>query len=315
MRPYLLTGLGIAIALVPTGCTEPSGPGPIGDGPVRVVATTSIIADTVRQVGGPHVEVTALMGPGVDPHTYQPSSADSVALSSAHIIFFNGLHLEGKMTHTLEENRSGTRAVAVTARLNPTTQLRPADGGDGAHDPHVWFDVKLWMSCVEVVRDELAAVDPPRADIYRANAERYLKELEALDREVREKANKLPADRRVLVTSHDAFGYFAAAYGFKVRGLQGVSTAAAAGTKDVEELAEFLGREKVPAVFCETSVLPKGLEKVLDTVRKKYYREIRLVGDADALYSDALGEPGTPGGSYVGMVRHNIDVIVKALAP
>jgi manganese/zinc/iron transport system substrate-binding protein len=171
------------------------------------------------------------------------------------------------------------------------------------------------MACVEVVRDELAAVDPPRAEKYRANADRYLKELAALDREVREKANRLPAERRVLVTSHDAFGYFGKAYGFEVRGLQGVSTAAAAGTKDVDELAEFLGRKKVPAMFCETSVLPKGLEKVLDVVREKHGLRVRLIGDKDALYSDALGEPGSSGETYAGMVRHNIDVIVKALSP
>jgi manganese/zinc/iron transport system substrate-binding protein len=282
---------------------------------VKVVATTGIIADAVRQVGGPHVEVTALMGPGTDPHTYLPSPSDTTALASAHIVFFNGLHLEGKLTQLLEENQAGAaRAVAVTRTLDPVTQLRKAETADGAHDPHVWFDVRLWMKCVEVVRDELAAIDPARAADYRANADRYLKELKSLDREVREKAARLPATRRVLVTSHDAFGYFAQAYGFEVRGLQGVSTAAATGTRDVEELANFLGQREIPVVFCETSVLPKGLEKVHDVVREKYKRQVRLVGGANALYSDALGEPGTPGETYTGMVRHNIDVIVRALS-
>ncbi len=317
LRPFLpLIPLAGVVAL---GCSGSSKPGVIGNGPVKVVATTSIIADTVRQVGGPHVAVTALMGPGTDPHTYLPSPSDTTALASADIVFFNGLHLEGKMTQLLEENEAGAaRAVAVSRTLDPATQLRKAETADGAYDPHVWFDVRLWMKCVEVVRDELADIDPAHAADYRANADRYLKELDALDAEVRAKAAKLPPARRVLVTSHDAFGYFARAYGFEVRGLQGVSTAAATGTRDVEELANFLGQREIPAVFCETSVRPKGLEKVQDTVREKYKREVRLVGGpharADALYSDALGEPGTPGETYVGMVRHNIDVIVRALS-
>ena len=310
---WQLAGSVGAVALLVAGCAG-GGPSAVGGGPVRVVATTGMIADAVRQVGGDHVQVTALMGPGTDPHTYLPSPSDASALASAHVVFFNGLHLEGKMTQLLEENQAGAaRAVAVSRAIEPARLLH-ADGGDGAHDPHVWFDVRLWLKCVEVVRDELAAVDPARAADYRANADRYLNELDALDREVREKAGRLPASRRVVVTSHDAFGYFARAYGFEVRGLQGVSTAAATGTRDVDELANFLGQRQIPAVFCETSVRPKGLEKVLDTVREKYGREVRLVGGADALYSDALGEPGTSGESYVGMVRHNIDVIVRALS-
>jgi manganese/zinc/iron transport system substrate-binding protein len=295
------------------GCAG-GGPGVIGSGPVRVVVTTSIIADTVRQVGGPHVRVTALMGPGTDPHTYLPSPSDADALASAHIVFFNGLHLEGKMTQLLEENQAGAaRAVAVSRSIDPAL-LRHVEGTELVHDPHVWFDVRLWMKCVEVVRDELSATDPARSDDYHANAERYLKELEALDREVREKAARLPEKRRVLVTSHDAFGYFGRAYGFEVHGLQGVSTASATGTRDVEALTNFLGQRQVPAIFCETSVLPKGMEKVQDTVRERYRHDVRLVGGADALYSDALGEPGTPGETYTGMVRHNIDVIVQALS-
>src|SRR5688572_26744324 len=145
----LVGSVGVASA-VTAGCGG-GGPGVVGDGPVRVVATTSIIADTVREVGGPHVQVTALMGPGTDPHTYLPSPSDASALASAHIVFFNGLHLEGKMTQLLEENQAGAaRAVAVSRSIGPA-QLRHADGGDGAHDPHVWFDVRLWMKCVEVV--------------------------------------------------------------------------------------------------------------------------------------------------------------------
>jgi manganese/zinc/iron transport system substrate-binding protein len=169
------------------------------------------------------------------------------------------------------------------------------------------------MRCVEVVRDTLTADDPAHAADYKANADAYLAELAKLDAEVRAKAESLPKERRVLVTSHDAFGYFGAAYGFEVHGLQGVSTASETTTKDVQDLAVFLGTRRIPAVFGETSVPPKGLQAVLDAVKEKYGHEVRLVGGENALYSDALGEPGTPGESYVGMVRHNIDVIVGAL--
>jgi manganese/zinc/iron transport system substrate-binding protein len=217
------------------------------------------------------------------------------------------------MTDVLGGGSGGRiRAKAVTARLDPAADLRTADGFDGSHDPHVWFDVRLWMKCVEQVRDEFAATDPAHADAYRANADRYLKDLAALDAEVREKANRLPKDRRILVTAHDAFGYFGRAYGFEVHGLQGVSTAAETGTKDVKNLAAFLGSRKIPAVFGETSVPSAGLKAVLDAVRADHKHDVRLVGEA--LYSDALGEPGTSGETYAGMVRHNIDTIVGELS-
>jgi manganese/zinc/iron transport system substrate-binding protein len=296
--------MAFAVALfTPVGCSRPT---------ADVVATTGMIADAASRIGGDRVRVEGLMGPGVDPHRFQPSAGDLGKLYSAKLVLFNGLHLEGKMSELLEQSKNGR---AVTKNLDPK-RLRPADTDGGAHDPHVWFDVTLWSECVATIRDEMIQTFPQHADAFRANADAYLKELAALDTEVREKANRLPESRRILVTSHDAFGYFADAYGFKVRGLQGVSTAAESGTKDVDDLAEFIGKHRVPAVFLETSVPTQGLQQVLDTVRKRHPNHIvKLLGDADALFSDALGEPGTLGGTYVGMVRHNIDGIVKALAP
>jgi manganese/zinc/iron transport system substrate-binding protein len=272
-----------------------------------VVATTTLIADAAREVGGRHVSVTALMPPGTDPHTYQPSAADAVALSSARLVLFNGLHLEGKMGDLLA--RSPT-AAAVT-RTIPPELLRPADGGD--HDPHVWFDVSLWVRCVGVVRDALVTADPGNAADYRANADRYARTLADLHAEVKAAAETLPAGRRVLVTSHDAFGYFGRAYGFEVRGLQGVSTAAGVGTRDVDEVAGFLADRQVPAVFAESSVPDKGLKKVLDTAAARTGRPVTLVGGDDALFSDSLGPVGGPTGTYVGVVRHNLRVITRAL--
>jgi len=301
LRPWL-----VLLPFFTLGC----GSSPTTD----VVATTGLIADAAKRIAGPHLSVACLMGPGVDPHKYQPPAGDLGKIASARLVLFNGLHLEGKMVEVLEKGGNGRKAVAVTRALDQKSDLRKADvDGSGEHDPHVWFDVSLWMKCVEVIRDELCELDPPHADEFRANAAAYLKDLGDLHAEVKRKADALPKEKRCLITSHDAFGYFGAAYGFEVHGLQGVSTAAQSGTQDVQALAALIGERKVPAVFTERSVPSQGLKAVLDAVASKYKTNVRLVGDGDALYSDALGPPGSPGETYLGMVRHNIDVIVKAL--
>lgn len=302
-RSRFLVPAGLAFFLL--GC----GSSPKAD----VVATTGMIADAAKRIAGPHLSVECLMGPGVDPHKYQPPAGDLGKIASARLVLFNGLHLEGKMVDVLEKGGKGRKAVAVTRGLDLAKDLHKADTDGGEHDPHVWFDVSLWMKCVEVIRDELCELDPNHAAEFRVNATAYLKELADLHAEVKRKAETLPKDKRVLVTSHDAFGYFGAAYGFEVHGLQGVSTASQSGTQDVQELAKLIGEKKVPAVFTETSVPSQGLKAVLDAVSIKYKLAVRLVGDDDALYSDALGAPGSSGESYAGMVRHNIDVMVKAL--
>lgn len=292
------------------GCS--SGPPAFIGPPVRVVVTTTMIADLVKQVGGDRVQVETLMGPGVDPHRYQPTAGDRKKIDSAHLVFFNGLHLEGKMTDTFEKGRGRVLAHAVTKNID-RAQLRHADADGGEHDPHVWFDVALWAQTIDVVRDVLGSLDPAGKDEYDRNAARYRAELDALDKEVRQSLAALPKERRVLVTSHDAFGYFGRAYGFEVRGLQGVSTASESGTKDVKELVDFLGTNKIPAVFTETSVPDAGLKTVLDACERDHRHAVKLVGGDDALFSDALGEPGTPAGTYAGMVRHNVAVIVRSL--
>jgi manganese/zinc/iron transport system substrate-binding protein len=296
------------------GCSGSKGGPPAFEGPpVRVICTTTIVADLVKRVGAARVAVETLMGPGIDPHKYLPTAGDKSKLERAHLVFFSGLHLEGKMVDTFEKSRGKYRATAVTSTMDKANLRHAEIDGGGEHDPHVWFDVKLWSKAVEPVRDALVALDPAGADQYRANADKYLAELDALDREVREKLGRVPPEKRVLVTSHDAFGYFGRAYGFEVKGLQGVSTATELGLKDRSELADLLGRRKIPAVFTETSVPPDGLKSVLETVRKDHKHTVRLIGGDDALYSDALGEPNSPGGTYAGMVRHNVDVIVEAL--
>ena len=306
MSPRYSFGILLILPFLGAGCGNPT--------PPTIVTTTSMIADATKRIAGPHWKVDCLMGPGVDPHKYQPSASDLGKLSGARLVLFNGLHLEGKMVDVLEKPAKGRKAVAVTRSL-AETDLRAAEPGlETIHDPHIWFDVRLWKKCVGVILEELCELDPAHANEFRINAEAYQQELDALHQEVLVKAAKIPANKRILVTSHDAFGYFAAAYGLQVHGLQGVSTAAESGTQDVETLAKLIGEKRVPAVFTETSVPSKGLEKVLSTVKERYKFDVRLVAGDDALYSDALGEGDSTGATYIGMVRHNIDVIAKALS-
>jgi manganese/zinc/iron transport system substrate-binding protein len=302
-----------SVAFVAAGCGG-GGPPAFAGPPVRVVCTTTIIADVVKRIGGGRVTVDVLMGPGVDPHRYLPAPSDRARLEAAHLVFFNGLHLEGKMTDTFEKSRNRFRAFPVTRDIPPNL-LRTAEVDGGGQDPHVWFDVKMWARTVGVIEAELTKLDAAGGATYVANAITYRDELDALDAEVRKLIETLPKQRRILVTGHDAFGYFGRAYGFEVRGLQGVSTASEVGTTDRDELARFLGTKRVPAVFTETSVPDEGLKAVLDTTRQKYGHSVRLVGGDDALYSDALGDAASPGATYAGMVRHNVKVVVDALKP
>jgi manganese/zinc/iron transport system substrate-binding protein len=314
LRSLVVVLLGFAAAGGGSGCNSHAGPPAFTALPVRVTCTTTIVADVAQRVGGDRVQVETLMGAGVDPHKYISGSGDRKKLDHAHLVFFNGLHLEGKMADLFDKNHDRWRARAVAGTI-PHDKLRTAEVDGGEHDPHVWFDVPLWKSSVGVVRDALSDLDPAGAEVYKSNAAAYLKELDDLDREVRAKLEAIPKDRRVLVTSHDAFGYFGRAYGFEVIGLEGVSTASELGTPRRNELATLIGTRRIPAVFTETSVPPVGLQGVLDDVRAKYQHEVKLIGGENALYSDALGGPGTPGATYPGMVRHNVGVIAAALAP
>ncbi len=309
----LLIAFGVlAVGLL--GCSGRGGPPDFQGPPVRIVCTTTIDADVVSRVGGDRVQVETLMGAGVDPHKYISGAGDRKKLDDAHLIFLYGLHLEGKMAELFEKNRERWRARAITDGID-RGRLLHADVDGGEHDPHVWFDVKLWSGTIAVVQSALSELDPAGAAVYEKNATDYRKELESLDAEIRQALEVVPPDRRVLVTSHDAFGYFGRAYGFEVIGLQGVSTASETGTQQRDQLASRIAQRRIPAVFTETSVPPVGLEGVLDDVYKKTKLRVRLIGDENALYSDALGPPGSPGATYTGMIRHNVGVIVEALRP
>ncbi len=276
---------------------------------IRVVATVGMITDIVQQVGGDRAEVEGLMGPGVDPHLYKASESDVSKLQQADIIFYNGLHLEAGLSGVLERmNDLGNTAVAVTDGIDRSVLLAPPDF-EGAYDPHIWFDVTLWMQAVENVRDTLSALDPGSADLYQANAAAYLQELEALHTYVQEQAATVPEEQRVLITAHDAFNYFGRAYGFEVRGLQGISTETEASTADVQDLADFIAERQIQAIFIESSIPVRNVEAVQSAVQAQGHN-VQIGGE---LFSDAMGEPGTIEGTYIGMVRHNIDTIVGAM--
>lgn len=307
LRPALL---GLLIAASVAAC-EPARQGPVdlSGRTIRVVATTSMIAELVSEVGGDRVEVEGLMGPGVDPHLYKASEGDVARMAEADVIFYNGLHLEGKMVEVFEQMDRLRIPTFALAEAVPTEQLLGSDYFAGNYDPHIWFEPALWQMAALRAAENLASLDSTSAETFRENASRFAAQMADVDRYVRERVAALPAEARVLVTSHDAFGYFGRAYGFEVKGLQGISTAAEAGTGDVQDLGEFVATRRVPALFIESSVSPRGIEAVRSAVRARGF-EVQIGG---TLYGDALGAPGTEAGTYVGMVRSNVDTIVSGL--
>lgn len=285
-----------------------SASGDLAERQINIVATTSLIGDLVSRVGGERVQVNALMGPGIDPHLYKASAGDVRLMEQADVIFYNGLHLEAAMAGVLERMSDRRRIVAVTDGIDRDLLIAPPEFA-GAYDPHVWFDVTLWSQAVETVRDALVELDPSSAALYEQNAAAYLKELEDLHAYLLAQAESVPAERRVLVTAHDAFNYFGRAYGFEVRGLQGISTASEASTADVQNLAEFIVARRIPAIFIESSIPRRNVEAVQAAVEARGFN-LQIGGE---LYSDALGDPGSEAGTYSGMLRHNVDTIVGAL--
>jgi manganese/zinc/iron transport system substrate-binding protein len=277
---------------------------------ITVATTVGMITDVVERIGGERLNVKGLMGPGIDPHLYKPSAGDIRLLGDADVIFYGGLHLEGRLVDTLAKIRKSGKAAIPVSESIPEDRLHKADGFGGAHDPHVWFDVSLWSIAAATIGTTLAELFPEHAGAFGAGTERYRAELAALDAYVTERAQRLPAAQRVLVTAHDAFGYFANRYGFEVMGLQGVSTATEAGAGDVQTLAKYITDHRIRAIFVESSVPHATIEAVQQACRANGW-DVRIGGE---LFSDALGQRGTPAGTYIGMVRHNIDTIVTALS-
>lgn len=301
--------LPLALVIVLVSCSSDSEVGDQENDTLNIVATTGMIADAARVIGGDKVTVKGLMGPGIDPHLYKASAGDVAVLSKADLIFYNGLHLEGKMSEIFEQmQKRGIDTVAVTDGIDRAVLLTPPEY-EGNYDPHLWFDVSLWKEVVAQMSVSLIEKDPENAELYSSNTDAYLVQLTELDEYVKAKTAVLPEDKRVLITAHDAFNYFGKGYGFQVKGLQGISTDSEAGTSDVQELAGFIVERKLPAIFVESSVPPKYIEAVQAAVQARGFN-VEVGGE---LFSDAMGNPGTPEGNYLGMVRHNIDTIVGAL--
>ncbi|MBX3180547.1 MAG: zinc ABC transporter substrate-binding protein [Candidatus Hydrogenedentes bacterium] len=295
----------IASGCAPEGATREDRPAP---GILRVTCTTGIIADTVAEIGGDYVSVTALMGPGIDPHTYKASQGDLGRLSDADLILYNGLHLEGKMTDVLVRMASRTPVYAVTDKIDPALLREPPEF-DGAYDPHVWFDASLWRQVASRIQELLVERLPLHRAYLDGRAAAYQQTLASLDDYARAEIARIPEARRVLVTAHDAFGYFGRAYGMEVVGVQGISTASEYGLQDLNRLVQLVVERKIPAVFVESSVSHRSIEALIAGAEGEGHT-VRLGGE---LYSDALGAPDSAAGTYTGMFQHNVDTIVKGL--
>lgn len=280
-----------------------------GEEKVQAVATIGMVADLVRQVGGDRVAVDQLMGPGVDPHLYKPGSSDAGRLSKADVIFYSGLMLEGRMGDLFAKLARGGKPVYATTESVPESRFLEPEEFEGHYDPHIWLDVSMWAETVPTIIKGLSEVDPPGKDTYEKRGADLLARLAALDEWCKEKAAGLPEARRILVTSHDAYNYFGRAYGFKVVGLQGVSTISEAALADMASLVDFVKKQQVKAIFVETSVNPAAINRVAEDAG------VRVGGE---LFSDAMGTPGEMKsgfdvGTYEGMVRYNLTTIVDAL--
>lgn len=276
---------------------------------LNVVATISMITDIVRNVGGDRIDVTGIIGEGIDPHLFKPSARDTKLLLDADIVFYNGLNLEVRITGDVFDKMAEKRkAVAVTDGIK-RSNLRKASEFLGGYDPHVWHDVTLWMKATERVRDTLVHYDPINAEYYRSNAKTYLMTLESLHDDIQKLAAQIPMKRKVLVTTHDAFGYLGSAYGFEVRGLLGINTEDEVGIADVRKLAAFIVENGISTLFVDTSSSQQGIESVQAAVQASGFE----VAIGDRLFSDAMGSLGTPEGTYVGMMQHNMTTIVNSL--
>jgi manganese/zinc/iron transport system substrate-binding protein len=280
-----------------------------GGYPFRIVTTCGMVTDIVAHVAGDKATVTGLLGEGVDPHLYKPKRTDTQALMDADVIFYSGLMLEGRMTDTFARvSRTGKPVFAVTEGIDES-YLREPPQFAGHWDPHVWMDVSAWSECVAFVARSLAEYDPRHADDYRQSAEQYRADLRKLDDYVRRVIASIPEPQRVLITAHDAFGYFARAYGIEVRAPQGITTESEPSVEDINRLVDFIVERQIGAIFVESSVNPKSVQALIEGAMSKG-QKVKVGGN---LFSDAMGAPGSYEGTYIGMIDHNATTIARAL--
>jgi manganese/zinc/iron transport system substrate-binding protein len=275
----------------------------------RILATVGMVTDIVREVAGEAAEVEGMLGAGVDPHLYKPTRGDLVRIGAADILIYNGLKLEAQLAEVMErQGKRGVPVLAVAEAVLASGKVEAEPGEYGA-DPHLWMSVPAWKQAVREVASFLSEVDAERAEVYTANAAAYLKELEALHAYALEAVATVPERNRVLVTAHDAFGYFGRAYGVEVRGIQGISTESEAGLRDVEALLSFIIERGLPAIFIESSVSDKNVRALMEGAQAQDHA-LHIGG---TLFSDAMGPEGSYEGTYAGMMDHNVTTIVRAL--
>jgi zinc/manganese transport system substrate-binding protein len=276
---------------------------------LNVVATFSILGDFAKNVGGDRVSVTTLVGANSDTHVYTPTPSDAKKITDAKLVIVNGLGLEGWLPRLVKS--SGGRAATVvatkgiTARKIEVGEALSQDHDAGSADPHAWQSVINAKIYVANIRDALIAADPAGVDAYKANAASYLSKLDALDREVREAVAKIPPERRSVISTHDAFGYFAAAYGVRFIAPQGVSTESEPSARDIAAIITQIKKQKIPAVFLENVSDPRLIQRIASETGAKI---------GGTLYSDSLTDEKGPAPTYIDMVRHNIKALTSALS-
>lgn len=303
MKNYLYT---LILLLTFISCKESNDS---ASGKIKVVTTTTIISDLVRNIGGEEVHVMSLMGPGIDPHLYKASEGDVHKLSSADIIFYNGLHLEGKMVDVFEKMERQNKTIANLGRaIDPSKLIESANFG-GNYDPHIWFSVSLFMDLAREAARVLIEYQPESQTYFESNLEDYLLELEKLDADLRTLVESLPVEKRRLVTAHDAFSYFGQEYDFEVVGLQGISTATEAGVQDVRTLTKYIVDHQIKSIFIESSVPTRTIEALRQAVLAQNH-QVEIGG---TLYSDALGDENSDEDTYIGMFLYNMKTITAGL--
>lgn len=276
---------------------------------ISVVTTIGMITDPATVIAGDHAAVAGIIGTGIDPHLYKPTRTDITKLMDADVVLYSGLMLEGRMTDAfVRVATSGTMVRAVTEAVDEAALLSPPDF-EGHHDPHLWMDPIAWTLATQVIADTLSESDPANAEHYQSNAESYIGQLNAIHEYAQAVLSSVPEDQRVLVTAHDAFNYFGQRYGYEVMGIQGISTESEAGVRDIERIVDLLVERKIKAVFVETTVSERNINALIAGANARGH-EVTIGG---SLFSDAMGQPATYEGTYIGMMDHNITTIARAL--
>lgn len=304
----------LMLMLILPSCDQSSGEkksesGSESSSQLSIVTTTGMITDPTTEIVGDHAEVIGLIGTGIDPHLYKPTRTDIATLSNADVVLYTGLMLEGRMTDAFVRIAgSGVSVKPVTELIDEESLLSPPEF-EGHHDPHLWMDPTAWSLAVDVITQTLVDADPDHAESYQANAAEYQSRLSALDSYAQEVLSSVPESQRILVTAHDAFNYFGQRYNYQVVGIQGISTESEAGVRDIERIVDLIVENNVGAVFVETTVSDRNINALIAGAKARGHDVI--IGGS--LYSDAMGEPGTYEGTYIGMIDHNVTTIARAL--